>query len=115
MAHGLTELRPGLPAVFDQLDVRQAVQHLPHRIDYGTRSLIASRRNPELEVGRFLTEHAFAHSAPVAGSIEYTTGREAPRTLGILQGFLPNHGDMWEFTLHELGLFFEREIGRAHV
>ena len=64
--------------------------------------------NPDLEVGRFLTEHAFAHSAPIAGSIEYTTGREVPRTLGILQGFVPNHGDTWEFTLHELGLFFER-------
>jgi maltose alpha-D-glucosyltransferase/alpha-amylase len=64
--------------------------------------------NPDLEVGRFLTEHAFAHSAPVAGSIEYTAGRAAPRTLGILQGFVPNHGDTWEFTLHELGLYFER-------
>jgi len=64
--------------------------------------------NPDLEVGRFLTEHAFAHSAPVAGSIEYSMERATPRTLGILQGFVPNHGDTWEFTLHELGLYFER-------
>jgi maltose alpha-D-glucosyltransferase/alpha-amylase len=64
--------------------------------------------NPDLEVGRFLTEQAFAHSAPVAGSIEYFTDRAEPRTLGILQGFVPNHGDTWEFTLHELGLYFER-------
>jgi maltose alpha-D-glucosyltransferase / alpha-amylase len=64
--------------------------------------------NPDLEVGRFLTEHEFAHGAPVAGSIEYFTDRAAPRTIGILQGFLPNQGDTWEFTLHELGLYFER-------
>jgi maltose alpha-D-glucosyltransferase/alpha-amylase len=64
--------------------------------------------NPDLEVGRFLTEHEFAHGAPVAGSIEYFTDSTAPRTLGILQGFIPNHGDTWEFTLHELGLYFER-------
>ena len=64
--------------------------------------------NPDLEVGRFLTEHEFAHGAPVAGSIEYFTDRAGPRTIGILQGFLPNQGDTWEFTLHELGLYFER-------
>ncbi len=64
--------------------------------------------NPDLEVGRFLTEHEFGHGAPVAGSIEYFADRAAPRTLGILQGFIPNHGDTWEFTLHELGLYFER-------
>jgi len=64
--------------------------------------------NPDLEVGRFLTEHEFNHMAPVAGSIEYNIGRAEPRTLGILQGFVPNHGDTWEFTLHELGLYFER-------
>jgi maltose alpha-D-glucosyltransferase / alpha-amylase len=64
--------------------------------------------NPDLEVGRFLTDHSFAPMSPVAGSIEYTVGRSEPRTLGILHGFVPNHGDTWEFTLHELGLYFER-------
>jgi maltose alpha-D-glucosyltransferase/alpha-amylase len=78
----------------------QLILKLFRRLDPGV--------NPDLEVGRFLTEHGFANGAPVAGSIEYTAGRGAPRTLGILQGFVPNHGDTWEFTLHELGLYFER-------
>jgi maltose alpha-D-glucosyltransferase / alpha-amylase len=64
--------------------------------------------NPDLEVGRFLTEHSFASLAPVAGSLEYSVGRSEPRTLGILQGFVPNHGDAWEFALHELEFYFER-------
>ncbi len=64
--------------------------------------------NPDLEVGRFLTEHSFASLAPVAGSLEYTIGRAEPRTLGILQGFVQNHGDAWDFTLHELEFYFER-------
>jgi maltose alpha-D-glucosyltransferase / alpha-amylase len=72
----------------------QLILKLFRRLDAGV--------NPDLEIGRFLTEHGFAHMAPVAGSIEYTTGRTEPRTLGILQGFVPNHGDTWEFTLHEL-------------
>ncbi len=65
--------------------------------------------NPDLEVGRFLSERAgFAHTPPVAGWIEYQSGRGAPRTLAILQGFVPNHGDAWEYTCHELRNYFER-------
>ena len=66
--------------------------------------------NPDLEVGRFLTDRGFAHTAPIAGAIEYCSGRTEARTLAILQGFVANHGDAWEFTLHELGLYFERVV-----
>jgi maltose alpha-D-glucosyltransferase / alpha-amylase len=64
--------------------------------------------NPDLEIGRFLTDRGFAHMAPVASSIEYIPERAEPRTLGILQGFVANHGDAWEFTQHELRLYFDR-------
>jgi maltose alpha-D-glucosyltransferase/alpha-amylase len=59
--------------------------------------------NPELEVGRFLTEVArFANCVPVAGAVEYAAGGAEPATLALLQAFVPNQGDGWSFTLDYL-------------
>ena len=63
--------------------------------------------NPELEVGRFLTEKtSFSHIAPVAGSLEYRREQGEPVTLAILQGYVPNQGDAWQYTLSTLAHFF---------
>jgi maltose alpha-D-glucosyltransferase/alpha-amylase len=63
--------------------------------------------NPELEVGRFLTEETnFPHVAPLAGSLEYRRGTGEPVTIAILQGYVPNQGDAWQFTLNTLAHFF---------
>ena len=70
--------------------------------------------NPDLEVGRFLTERArFPHSAPVAGALEYRPPRGEPMTVGILHGFVPNEGDAWGYTIEEVRRFFERALVRA--
>jgi len=67
--------------------------------------------NPELEVGRFLTvARAFPHAAPLAGAIEYRRRRSPPLTLAVLHRFVPNAGDAWQFTLDDLGRFFERAL-----
>jgi len=56
--------------------------------------------NPELEIGRFLTEVAgFEHCVPVAGAFEYLPADGTPTTLALLQAFVPNQGDGWEYTL----------------
>ncbi|WP_017761199.1 maltose alpha-D-glucosyltransferase [Pseudacidovorax intermedius] len=56
--------------------------------------------NPELEIGRFLTETVrFANCVPVAGAIEYHGNDGTVMTLGLLQAFVPNQGDAWEYTL----------------
>jgi maltose alpha-D-glucosyltransferase/alpha-amylase len=68
--------------------------------------------NPDLEIGRFLTDQGFGQIPPVAGSIEYRRGMEAPMTLAILQALTPNQGDTWEFTLDVLGDFFEQMMAR---
>ncbi len=69
---------------------------------------IEDGQNPDLEIGRFLTESTdFKQIAPVAGSIEYGHGRNGTATLGILQGYVPNEGDAWQFTLDSLSAFFE--------
>jgi maltose alpha-D-glucosyltransferase / alpha-amylase len=59
--------------------------------------------NPELEIGRFLTEVApFPHIAPIAGAIEYLEEGEEPVTLALLQRFVENQGDLWTQTLDQL-------------
>jgi maltose alpha-D-glucosyltransferase/alpha-amylase len=70
-------------------------------------------RNPDLEMGAFLTEKtSFANVPPLAGMIERKSRRGVPTTLAILQGFVPNQGDAWRFTLDSLDRFFERVLAR---
>ena len=69
--------------------------------------------NPDLEIGRFLTEKAgFAHTPPLAGSLEMRKGRGEPSTVGILQGLVVNEGDAWRYTLDSLGRYFEEILTR---
>ena len=63
--------------------------------------------NPELEVGRFLTEKTmFSQIAPLAGSLEYRRGKGEPVSIAILQGYVPNQGDAWQFTLNTIAHYF---------
>ena len=64
--------------------------------------------NPDLEIGLFLTEKAhFNGVPPVAGSIEYLSEEGEPSTLAMLQGYVPNHGDAWRFTLESVASFWD--------
>jgi maltose alpha-D-glucosyltransferase/alpha-amylase len=65
--------------------------------------------NPDLEIGRFLTEQTdFRHTPRVAGALEIRDRSHEPVTLGVLQEFIPNEGDAWRYTLDSLGRFFDR-------
>jgi maltose alpha-D-glucosyltransferase/alpha-amylase len=66
--------------------------------------------NPDLEIGRYLTTRGFGHSAALLGALEYTTGKGEPRTLGVLNEYVPNEGDAWHYTLDALGLFYESAV-----
>ncbi len=69
--------------------------------------------NPDLEIGRFLTERtSFRHMPPVGGAIEYERVKAEPLTLAVLQGFVPNQGDAWDYTLDALDEYFERVLAR---
>jgi maltose alpha-D-glucosyltransferase/alpha-amylase len=62
--------------------------------------------NPELEVGRFLTEKTnFGQIAPLAGSLEYRRPAGEPVSLAVLQGYVPNQGDAWQYTLNTFAHF----------
>jgi trehalose synthase-fused probable maltokinase len=63
---------------------------------------LESGQNPDLEIGAYLTERGFPHTPPFAGALEYRTPRGDCMTAGILQGFVPNEGDAWAYTLREL-------------
>jgi len=64
--------------------------------------------NPELEVGRFLTEVAhYPNIVPVAGALEYIGPDDAVATLALLQGFVRNQGDLWTYTANYLARFIE--------
>lgn len=67
--------------------------------------------NPDVEIGRFLTERGFRNTPAVLGSIEYRRqGIDTPYGVAILQQFVPNKGDAWKFTLDSLRSFFERAL-----
>ncbi|RXH57207.1 maltose alpha-D-glucosyltransferase [Granulicella sibirica] len=64
--------------------------------------------NPDTEIGRFLTEVAhFPQIAPFLGEIILKRPNGEATTIGMLQGLVQNEGDGWEFTLEELGRYFE--------
>jgi len=72
--------------------------------------------NPEVEIGRFLTENTTFKNIPqVAGSLEYRSGRNKPISLGILQSFVPNEGDAWQYTLDALQRYFELVLAHPTV
>jgi maltose alpha-D-glucosyltransferase/alpha-amylase len=67
--------------------------------------------NLDLEIGRFLTEKtSFVHNPPVAGALEYRRNRQAPITLGIFHGFVPNQGDAWKYTLDVVSHYYETAL-----
>ena len=67
--------------------------------------------NPDLEIGRYLTEAGFPHTAPLLGALEYQRGaRREPRTIAVLYGYVPNEGDAWKYTLDQLSLFYESAL-----
>jgi maltose alpha-D-glucosyltransferase / alpha-amylase len=64
--------------------------------------------NPDVEIGRFLTETAkFPNIPPFGGSIEVRREGEEASTITLLQGLVQNEGDGWQWTLDELGRYYE--------
>lgn len=69
--------------------------------------------NPDLEILRFLTEKTdFSQVPPFAGAIEYRRQGSEPILIGLLQGFVPNQGDAWTYTLDAVREYFERILSR---
>jgi maltose alpha-D-glucosyltransferase/alpha-amylase len=83
-------------------------------IVYGDRLILKLFRrleegiNPELEIGRFLTENTdFSYVPHIAGALEYHRRKGKMITLATLQRFVPNEGDAWQYTLDFLNRTFK--------
>jgi maltose alpha-D-glucosyltransferase/alpha-amylase len=93
--------------------VRSSAEQSNTSFIYGDRLMLKLFRrqepglNPELEVGRYLTEEIrFPHIAAVAGTIDYHPDDGSPSTLALLQRLIPHQGDGWTWTLEELERYY---------
>ncbi|HJR49733.1 MAG TPA: putative maltokinase, partial [Gemmatimonadales bacterium] len=70
--------------------------------------------NPDLELGRYLTERtAFRRVPLLAGGLELRLRNQEPITVGVVHQFVPSEGDAWTFTLNALNRFLERAVVSA--
>ncbi len=114
-------LRQALAGAEDLVPTVSRAEQSNTSVIYGDRLILKLFRrpgegvNPDLEIGRFLSERArFPHVPQVVGALEYRRRRGPPRTLGILQQLVPNEGDAWHQTLHDLGRYYEQLQSRHH-
>ena len=71
--------------------------------------------NPDVEIGRFLTEVAhFERIPPFLGEVSMTSSAGERTTVAMLQGLVPNNGDGWNWFLRRLSGFFERISGEPN-
>jgi maltose alpha-D-glucosyltransferase/alpha-amylase len=86
---------------------------------FGTRFILRLLRilepgvHPDLEMSQFLTERKFAHTPALRGMLEYRRRNEAPVTVALLHSYCAHESDAWQFTIDELGRYFERVLSGA--
>lgn len=65
--------------------------------------------NPELDILRYLgTRTSFENIPPYAGALEYRTDKKEPLTVAIMQGYVENSGNAWDYTLNVVARYFEQ-------
>ncbi|MBS0206493.1 MAG: maltose alpha-D-glucosyltransferase [Planctomycetes bacterium] len=69
--------------------------------------------HPEVEFGQFFSRCGHTVSvAPLLASIEVRGRRQSPMTLAVLHEYIANDGDLWQYTLDVLSVYFERIVTR---
>lgn len=67
--------------------------------------------NPDLEIRRFLSERGYQqHIAPLIGALEYHRPDRGTMTVGIMQTYVTDVRNSWDYTLDSLRDYFERVI-----
>ena len=70
--------------------------------------------NPDLEIGRFLTQKTgFRNFPPVVGAFEYGLPNREPATVAVLTEYVENQGDAWQYTMDYLDRYFERAVAKT--
>ena len=98
-----------LPITISQTEQRNITMVYGGRLVLKSFEKLESGLNPDLELGRFLTDQTeFAKVAPVLGAIEFHPANHGqPITLSVLFGFVPNEGTGWNYTLDALSRYYE--------
>ena len=118
-AGGVTKITPARAELFPSRVV--VVEQNNTSIMYGDRLLFKMYRklqdgiHPEPEILRFLAGgKKFRHVPTYAGGIEYRAAGGRKYDLGVLQGYIPSHGDAWRNTLTSLTQFVEHLLTHRH-
>ncbi len=70
--------------------------------------------NPDVEIGRFLTEVAHFHwIPPFFGEISISRPGLEKTTVAMLQGLVPNEGDGWQWFVHQISRWLSGLTGQA--
>jgi maltose alpha-D-glucosyltransferase/alpha-amylase len=69
--------------------------------------------NPDLEIGRFLTQRGFEWVPAVCGALEYAGADGSRGVAAIAQEYVPNQGDVFTYTLDAIGDYLERVVAEA--
>ncbi|MDP9338037.1 MAG: putative maltokinase [Acidobacteriota bacterium] len=90
-------------------------------IAYGERLMLKFFRrleegiNPDLEMSGFLTEKAgYQHTPQLLGALEYRAANGRLMTQAILQAFVANQGDAWQYTMKSISSFYD-EVGSIAI
>ncbi|MFO6042571.1 putative maltokinase, partial [Pseudomonas aeruginosa] len=126
IAHGDGEIQfipaAGLAEMDDIADedvLPFSVEQSNSSIRFGERMVLKVLRkilpglHPEIEVGGYLTRHGYPGIAPLLGEVRRVGADGEPHTLMILQGYLNNQGDAWNWTLDNLERAVRDEIFAA--
>ncbi len=68
---------------------------------------VGSGINPEVEMTRVLTARGYANSPPLFGEVSRIDADGTPHSLMLVQGFVRNQGDGWQWTLDFLARAIE--------
>jgi maltose alpha-D-glucosyltransferase/alpha-amylase len=63
---------------------------------------ISSGQHPEVEMGRYLTEHGYENSPQLLGEVAHVTTDGARSSLAIAQRYIPNQGDAWSWLTDDM-------------
>jgi len=121
-SRGLRKLREGIDA--DTPAVPISTEQSNTSVVIGNQMVLKVIRrveegiNPDVEVGRFLNEHTeFDHSPAVGGALEYREGphEDSAATIAVVQQYVANEGDGWNYVLDALDRVLEEAITRPDI
>jgi maltose alpha-D-glucosyltransferase/alpha-amylase len=112
---GIDADSPAVPITTEQSNTSVVIDH---RLVLKVIRRLEEGESPDVEVGRFLTDRtSFEHSPVVGGALEYRsgTGDDEVATIAVVQQFVANEGDGWNYVRDALGRVLEEAITRPDI